>query len=460
MVGAFLALGMTPLATAPDARADVDDLFQPIINAFEQAVSVVDPSLFGSVGSGFDLDSLLAPALAAGSVDPSASLDSLLSGWTQTLIYDPIQQLDQAWMASPLGLSLDPMINSALAALTGNGSVDGSAGSWLFGDSTTAAAAAASSTAGVDGGAGAAGAAAAAAAVTSTSTNATVPLQVNGVTEPVVSLSVNGGTSTPVLVDTGSDGLLVPLQDIGLQNIGFPTSFGVGSFAGGLDYVYATLPTTVSFTTTDGAEITTGQTPVDVELFAFPTTLQGLLSGDFTLQSFLGGNADGILGIGPNAVGPGPSDVISALPGDLNQGVLIDQPDNQLVFGPDPLTGGVSVNGAPNANLEVSLNGGTPQSVPAIIDSGGVYGTLPDSLFGGSSADGEVLKPDSVVSVSTSDGTPLYSYTVGTDALGNSTSPVVSSDTSMNTGNIPFQQGPVYISNSPSGGTTTFHGTP
>ena len=102
-VGAFLALGMTPLATAPEARADIDDFFQPIITALEQAVSTVDPSLFGSADPGLDLDSLLAPALAAGSVDPSASLDSLLTGWAQTLIYDPIQELDQAWIASPLG---------------------------------------------------------------------------------------------------------------------------------------------------------------------------------------------------------------------------------------------------------------------------------------------------------------------------------------------------------------------
>ena len=87
--------------------------------------------------------------------------------------------------------------------------------------------------------------------------------------------------------------------------------------------------------------------------------------------------------------------------------------------------------------------------------------TLPDSLFGGSSADSDGLLPGTVVSVSTSDGTPLYSYTVGTDASGDSTSPVASSGTTMNTGNIPFQQQPVYISNSPSGqGTTIFGGTP
>lgn len=288
-------------------------------------------------------------------------------------------------------------------------------------------------------------------------TNFAVPLAVGAGTEPTVNVSIGGGPSTSVLVDTGSDGLIIPWQDVNWANAGLPTGINVGAFSGGLDYVYLTLPTTVSFTGADGT-ITTGQTPVDVELFAFPTTLQGLLSGEFTLNSFLGGSADGILGIGPNAVGPSTTNPITALPGDLNQGVLIDQPDKQLVFGPDPLSGGVSVPGSPNATLQVSLNGTPAQSVPSLIDSGGVYGNMPDSLFGGSSADGLGLKAGTVVDVSTADGQLLYSYTVNPDMTN---SPTITSGTTMNTGNIPFAQMPVYISNSPAGqGTTVFHNTP
>lgn len=298
----------------------------------------------------------------------------------------------------------------------------------------------------------------AAAAGTDAVDSATVPLSVSGLTEPVVNLSVGGGASTPVLVDTGSDGLVIPWQDIGLQDIGFPTGINIGTLSGGLDYLYVTLPSDVSFTTTTGADITTAQTPVDVELFSWPTTP----GGPSSLSDFLGGDADGILGVGPNAIGPGPSSPITALPGALGDGVLIDQPAGQLVFGPDPLAGGVPVSGAPDANLDVSIAGGAPTPVSAIVDSGGVYGNLPSSLFGGEGA-GDVLKPGTVVSVSTGDGQPLYSYTV---SAGSANSPVITASTDpngteMNTGNIPFEQMPVYISNSPSGqGTTIFGGTP
>jgi hypothetical protein len=53
-------------------------------------------------------------------------------------------------------------------------------------------------------------------------------------------------------------------------------------------------------------------------------------------------------------------------------------------------------------------------------------------------------------SVYTSDGqTLLFRYTTN--------APLTVTGTVMNTGNVPFEQGPVYISESPSGlGTTTF----
>jgi len=38
------------------------------------------------------------------------------------------------------------------------------------------------------------------------------------------------------------------------------------------------------------------------------------------------GYAGGILGIGPNATAQGPSSVTTALPGNLNQGVLFNEP--------------------------------------------------------------------------------------------------------------------------------------
>ena len=45
---------------------------------------------------------------------------------------------------------------------------------------------------------------------------------------PVVDISVNGGPSVPVVVDTGSTGLVIPLREIGLYNLGLPTGLGTG----------------------------------------------------------------------------------------------------------------------------------------------------------------------------------------------------------------------------------------
>ena len=160
-----------------------------------------------------------------------------------------------------------------------------------------------------------------------------------------------------------------------------------------------------------------------------------------------GAGADGILGVGPNAVGPGPSIPTTALPGDLAQGVLIDVPNGVMVFGPNPLPARVSVDGSPGSVVQVQVGDGPKQRVSALIDSGGVYGTIPSSVVGSG------LAPGTVVSVYSTDGaTLLYSYTVtGTNA------PTVTSGGAMNTGFLAFAQQPVYISYSPTGvGTTIF----
>src|ERR1700692_2318460 len=75
--GAFLAFGMTPLATAPAAHADVlDAVIDPLINAIAGSVGVdalagIDPS------SALDLGSLALPATdAALASEPLAALGS------------------------------------------------------------------------------------------------------------------------------------------------------------------------------------------------------------------------------------------------------------------------------------------------------------------------------------------------------------------------------------------------
>ena len=83
------------------------------------------------------------------------------------------------------------------------------------------------------------------------------------------------------------------------------------------------------------------------------------------------------------------------------------------------------------------------------IDSGDNFGSIPASLLGTGQVSGTV-PVGTVVSVY-SNGQLLYSYTT------TAADPLTVTGSVMNTGNIPFELGPVYISESPSGlGTTTF----
>ncbi|MBY0443565.1 MAG: PecA family PE domain-processing aspartic protease [Mycobacteriaceae bacterium] len=272
----------------------------------------------------------------------------------------------------------------------------------------------------------------------STPGSGTVRLTMQAVTEPVVYISVNGGPTVPVLVDTGSTGLVIPLQYIGTeQSLGSPTGFGTSGYSGGLTYSFQTYQTTVSF----GNGIVTTPTSVNA-----PTAAQPFLN-------FLEpAGVVGVLGIGTNAGGPGPSSVTTALPGNFGHGVLINQQQGYLHFGTAPPVTGISVTGAPIANVAVSINGGPTVSAYATIDSGGVYGTIPSAVLGTGQTSGNV-PAGTTISVYTSNGhTLLYSYTTT-----NTNSPTVISGGLMNSGNEPFMQQPVYISNSGIG-TTIFYG--
>jgi hypothetical protein len=144
--------------------------------------------------------------------------------------------------------------------------------------------------------------------------------------------------------------------------------------------------------------------------------------------------------------------VTASWPGALADGVLINESQGVLQFGPNPGTARVSVSGAPYANLEVQVGNGPLVPVQATVDSGGVYGTIPSSVVGNTQLSGN-LPAGTVVSVYTADGqTLLYSYTTTT-----TNSPTITSGDVMNTGYTPFAQQAVYIATSPSGvGTTTF----
>ncbi|MGF2944813.1 PecA family PE domain-processing aspartic protease [Mycobacterium sp. Lab-001] len=285
---------------------------------------------------------------------------------------------------------------------------------------------------------------------TSTSTNATVPLTMVNKTEPVVYASVGDGASIPLLVDTGSTGLVVPFQDVGgffgLLTQGLPSGFGVGGYSGGLDYLYATYNMPVNF----GGGVATNPTPVDVELFAWPTTLQGLVTYGFSFPSYFAPDGvSGVLGIGPNAGGPGPSIATQSFANSSwDQGVLINERANQLVFGPAPTSygSGVTLTGSPVTDLTVNVGGTTFDNVPSIVDSGGVEGTFPTSVLGNPATGTEIT-------VDSASGQPLYSYTYEGGA--NAYYPTVISSGLMNTGYAPFSLFPTYINNSAD--TTTIY---
>lgn len=134
----------------------------------------------------------------------------------------------------------------------------------------------------------------------------------------------------------------------------------------------------------------------------------------------------------------------TSLPGELSDGFTLYQNRGLfglrgvLIFGPNPYPVRVSVPGTPDAYVQVAINDGPKQDANAIIDSGGVYGTLPAYLIGGGSS----VPSGTKISVYNGDGSVLlYTYTVGASDAPT----VVDSGELMNTGYIPFQQGPVYI---------------
>jgi hypothetical protein len=246
----------------------------------------------------------------------------------------------------------------------------------------------------------------------------------------------------PLLVDTGSTGLVIPWRNagglLGVLQLGIPRGLGIGGYSGGLDYLYVTYNAPVNF----GGGLVTARTPVDLELFAWPTTLQSLQNYGFSFQNFFASDgAVGVLGVGPNAGGPGPSIPTQALPGALGQGVLINETvtNPYLQFGGPPATVGGSapiatLTGSPITNLNVNVGGTQFTNVGSIIDSGGVDGTILSSL---NATPGELI---TVTDPTT--GHTLYSFHYNGDYF-----PTPISSGLMNTGNLIYQEHPVYISN-------------
>lgn len=102
---AFLAFGLSPLATAPLATADVLDLIlDPIIQPLQQALTGVSEALSG-IGptAALDLGAVGSHAADAGSLGLGAAA-SPADSW--------LQGLEQDWINSALGQQVDSALNA------------------------------------------------------------------------------------------------------------------------------------------------------------------------------------------------------------------------------------------------------------------------------------------------------------------------------------------------------------
>jgi hypothetical protein len=281
-------------------------------------------------------------------------------------------------------------------------------------------------------------AAVAAAAEPAASTGASLPLTVLEGTEPAVYATIDGGsTPVPLLVDTGSSGLVLPYTDFGsnllsqyeaIYALGTPTGISESGYSGGVDYLYLTY-NNVPVDYVGGTGLTTDG-PVDVEIYSWDPSNFGSLFTNDAFQNFLTSNdVNGILGIGDNTAGPTTS------PFESFGGVTVDVPGDKLLIGTDAPITGTTVSGAPISSLyETVTNGGTTTgaSVSDDVDSGGVFGTIPSSL---------TAAPGTVITVYTSQGgTELYQYTVGSGEV-----PTSVTGTSIDSGVAPFLNHEIYI---------------
>jgi hypothetical protein len=286
-----------------------------------------------------------------------------------------------------------------------------------------------------------------------------LPLTVLEGTEPTVNAAIDGSSTTvPLLVDTGSSGLVIPSTDLGsnftsqleaLYSLGFPTGISESGYSGGVDYIYLTY-NDVPVSYADGL---TTNGPVDVEVYSWDPSNFGSLFTNDAFQNFLGGNdsAGGILGIGENTAGPGTS------PFESFGNVTVDVPGKELIVGGAPVTG-TSLSGAPISTEYISIDGGPLQAVSNDVDSGGVTGTIPSSLLAPSEYNSttDLVNPGTTIALyADKAGTEeLYSYTVTA-----ANDPFVVSGATMDSGVEPFLLGPISMESTPAGtGTTIFGG--
>jgi hypothetical protein len=379
-----------------------------------------------------------AAAMATGSAAPAkADIDAILDPIIQpilTSLTDSIATVDPS-----LAVDLTSWTDSALSSLN---SIDLA----LPGaDSATSAAAAS---------------AAESAVVSPTNGTYDLPLLLTGpyLDDPAVNASIAGGTATPLLVDTGSSGLILPYTDLGssaytplegLLNLGLPTGVDESEI-GGVDYLYLTYNNApVDYLNAFGTPDLSTDGPAGIEIYSWnPSEFSSIFTNN-ALQTYLSGNdVDGILGIGQDNAGPLSSPFLDYGGVEVNFPYVLDQDGlgftgiDLVVTGQDPITGGVVSSGTSVISVLESADGQAVQ-VTDNLDSGGGFGTIPSSLVGGAT----IVPAGTEITVTNTAGQELYSYST-TDDYGFdevSDSPTVVSGTSIDSGLIPFLNHSVYI---------------
>jgi len=377
--GVFFAAAAMATGSAAPAKADFEDLLDPIIQPILTSLT----------------DSLTA-------FDPAAALD--LTSWTDSLLAS-LNSIDLA-----LPSAAEPAAAVAAAADPTTGTYD-------------------------------------------------IPLTVLEGTEPAVNASIDGGSSVPLLVDTGSAGLVVPWQDLGsgselsdLLSLGLPTGIHESGYSGGVDYLYLTYNSVPVDYLNGSTDVLSTDGPVDVEVYSWDPSNLGSLFTNNAFENFLGSNdVSGILGVGENSAGPTTS------PFESFGNVTINTQAGDLIVGGDPVTG-TSLSGAPIITDYISIDGGPLEKVSSDIDSGGVTGTIPSSLLTSSEYNSttDLVNPGTTIAVygNSNSTDELYSYPVTA-----ANAPIVVSGSSMDSGVEPFLLGPISMEYTPAGTGTTIFGS-
>jgi hypothetical protein len=290
-----------------------------------------------------------------------------------------------------------------------------------------------------------------------------------GNTRPELLVSVNGGPQSWAFVDTGSTTTLIPKADVDLQSLGTPTARGLTEpFGPASDKAHQTITTYDRYT----ASLDLGN-----GIVTKPITI-GVITNETNgnLEPIPDTEWEGVLGVGANTTSANfPRSFVQDLPGNLDQGILVNQPRNYFQFGPNPLSSFATVTGAPEtAQLQssVTYNGastGFLQVLDATVDTGGVGGDVPQDLLPSTLSTyqpGAALPPGVTIDVEvpTSSGYHLlYEQTTAVPPTYPETlvenpqivlPPAVGGR--FNTGDYVFTKLPIYFSYSPAGGLIDF----